>query len=38
VPSLVGFAAGAAYARMRYSTRRLRDPVERHWKLLGPSS
>lgn len=38
VPSLVGFGAGAAYARMRYSTRRLRDPVERHWKLLGPSS
>jgi hypothetical protein len=38
VPSLVGFGAGAAYARIRYSTRRLRDPVERHWKLLGPSS
>jgi hypothetical protein len=38
LPSLAGFAAGAAYARMRYSTRRLRDPVERHWKLLGPSS
>lgn len=36
-PSLVGFAVGAAYARIRYSTRRLRNPVERHWTLLGPS-
>jgi MFS family permease len=38
LPSLAGFALGAAYARMRYSTPRLRNPVEGNWKLLGPSS
>jgi hypothetical protein len=37
LPSLVGFAAGAAYARMRYSARRLPNP-DKHWTLLGPSS
>jgi hypothetical protein len=37
VPSLVGFGAGAAYARIRYSNRRLPNP-DKHWTLLGPSS
>ena len=37
LPSLAGFALGAAYARMRYSTRRLPNP-DKDWKLLGPSS
>jgi hypothetical protein len=38
VTSLVGFAIGAVYARIRYSTRRLPNPVDENLRLLGPSS